>query len=68
MLVMAKKKPSEEQQPDPHKGVQTPFRAVDGRLLDALDGYAKSIRRSRNMAINLLLEEILQQKGFWPPR
>jgi hypothetical protein len=43
------------------------FRADDARLIEALDAYADSVRRSRNMAINLLLEEILTQHGFWPP-
>ena len=51
---------------DRHQGAQTPFRAVDAQLLVALQAYAKSVRRSRNMAMNILLEEILQAKGFWP--
>jgi hypothetical protein len=45
----------------------TPFRPEDKRLLLALDIYAKRIRRSRNMAMNLLLEEAMQREGLWPP-
>jgi hypothetical protein len=45
----------------------TPFRPEDNRLFDALDAYAKRIRRSRNMAINLLLEEAMEREGLWPP-
>lgn len=78
MRLMAKnpkkpKKPTEESGAEPqgegdrHKSPMTPFRADDPRLIAALDDYAESIRRSRNMAINLLLEEILKEKGFWPP-
>lgn len=62
MLGMAKKK-----KPDAHKAPQVPFRPDDPRLVAALDAYAKSIRRSRNMAINLLLEKGLEAEGFWPP-
>ncbi len=49
------------------KATSTPFRPDDPRLLDVLDVYAKRIRRSRNMAINLLLEEAMQREGLWPP-
>lgn len=62
MLGMAKKK-----KPDAHKVPQVPFRPDDLRLIAALDAYAESIRRSRNMTINLLLEEGLRATGFWPP-
>jgi hypothetical protein len=44
------------------------FRADDARLIEALDAYADSVRRSRNMAINILLEEALASHGFWPPQ
>jgi hypothetical protein len=60
MLGMAEKK-------NAHKGIQVPFRVEDALLVKALDDYADSVRRSRNMAIILLLEEALKQKGFWPP-
>ena len=49
------------------KATSTPFRPEDMRLLDALDVYAKRIRRSRNMAINLLLEAAMEKEGLWPP-
>lgn len=79
MNTMAKKRPSSgkrpgedekppgEKKPDPHRGVQIPFRVDDPRLIEQLDLYAEEVRRSRNMAIILLLEEILKQKGYWPP-
>ena len=44
-----------------------PFRVEDVRLVEALDRYADSVRRSRNMAIVLLLEQALTEAGFWPP-
>ena len=53
---------------DAHKGLQIPFRVDDPRLVDALDAYAESERRSRNMVIVLLLERALMQAGFWPPK
>lgn len=66
MLLMAKKR---NQQPnDPHKGTQVNLRVIDPRLLRALDAYRHRVRRSRNMAINLLLEQALTQEGFWPPQ
>jgi hypothetical protein len=46
---------------------QIPFRVEDEQLVAALDNYAKSVRRSRNMAIVILLEEALALHGFWPP-
>ncbi len=67
MLVMAKKKQADSKK-DQHKGQQVPFRVEDPRLVDALDAYAESVRRSRNMAIVLLLEQSLAEAGFWPPK
>jgi hypothetical protein len=60
---MAKKK----KRANSHKGLQVPFRVDDPRLVAALDDYAASIRRSRNMAIVLLLEDALSRIGRWPP-
>jgi len=71
MLSMAKKKPNPEpkkQEADRHLSPQIPFRPDDPRLVDALNRYADQIRRSRNMAIVLLLEEALEEKGLWPPK
>jgi hypothetical protein len=51
----------------PRRSASTPFRPDDPRLLDALDVYAQRIRRSRNMAMNLLLEAAMEQEGLWPP-
>lgn len=65
MSLMAEKKPK----PSPIVPVATQhsLRVDDGRLLEALDVYAKRIRRSRNMAIQLLLEKAMEQEGLWPP-
>lgn len=67
---MEKKKdettPKRDESADPHKGFQINLRVEDPNLVEALKAYAKSVRRSRNQSIVLLLEEILQQKGFWP--
>jgi hypothetical protein len=51
---------------DSHKK-RVPFRVDDPRLVEALDRYADSTRRSRNMAIIVLLEQALTEAGFWPP-
>src|SRR5262245_38188185 len=56
-----------KKKPDAHKGTQIPFRADDPRLVEALEAYAKKVRRSRNMAIILLLETALKAEGLWPP-
>jgi hypothetical protein len=66
------KRPSRKKEPkvqatQERKAASTPFRPEDPRLLDALDAYAKRIRRSRNMAINLLLEAAMENEGLWPP-
>jgi hypothetical protein len=79
MPGMSKKKPTSKGRKPTHKkepnvqatqerkAASTPFRPEDPRLLDALDVYAKRIRRSRNMAINLLLEEAMEREKLWPP-
>lgn len=64
MLVMAEKKKPKR---DAHRAMQVPFRVDDPQLIEALDAYAAGQRRSRNMAIVLLLEEGLERAGFWPP-
>lgn len=63
--TMSKSKPK----PKPERTPPDSFlvRPDDPRLITALDDYAASIRRSRNMAAVLLLEEILSAKGHWPP-
>jgi hypothetical protein len=75
MLGMAKKKTDKKtdrtasgKRPNAHKGTQVPFRVDDPRLVEALDAYAASIRRSRNMTIIILLEQGLEQVGHWPPQ
>ncbi len=65
MAAMAKKKPKTDQ-PTPEPG-RTPLRVDDKRLFDSLDAYARRLRRSRNMAIQLLLEEAMTREGLWPP-
>lgn len=61
------KKASKQQAADLHKGVQIPFRVDDPRLVDAIEAWAADHRRSRNMAIILLLEKALRDEGRWPP-
>lgn len=53
---------------DAHRWVQVPFRVDDWRLIEAVEAYGKQLRHKRNMAIILLLEEVLTQKGLWPPK
>lgn len=64
MLTMPKKKPHPEPEP---QSATTPFRPPDARLIVQLDEYARRIRRSRNMAMVILLEEALGREGLWPP-
>jgi len=45
---------------------QFPLRIRDANLIAAVDLYAKSVRRSRTMAVVLLLETALEKEGFWP--
>jgi hypothetical protein len=59
--TMAKKKKT-----DRHKGVPVLLR-VSPDLKEALQRYADEERRSVAQAGALLLEEILEQKGYWPP-
>ncbi len=42
-------------------------RLPDSRLAVVLDEYARRTRRSRNLAIVVLLEEAMQREGLWPP-
>lgn len=70
MLLMARKKKTEAAAPveaDADAG-QFHLRYVDERIPAAIDAYAKSTRRSKNMAMNILLEEGLARAGFWPPK
>jgi hypothetical protein len=68
MLDVAKKKPAPAPAPDPDERPAMTFRPDRPELFPALDRYAASIRRSRTMAMILLLEEVLTAKGFWPPK
>jgi hypothetical protein len=65
MLSMAKKRPIKAEQPKPEQA-QTPFRC-DPALMDAIDAYAQDNRRSRNLAMVILLEQALKAVGYWPP-
>lgn len=59
--TMGRKKKS-----DRHKGVPVLLR-VSPDLKEALQRYADEERRSVAQAGALLLEEILETKGYWPP-
>lgn len=67
MLTMAKKTPKSEPADDQElpEMVQFPVR-LERPLLVALDRHAKQSRRSRNMAITLLVEDTLRALGLWP--
>ncbi len=64
---VAKKKP--EKTPEPPESGDGAFlvRPADARLPAAIEAAAKDMRRSKNMAANILLEEALKERGFWPP-
>jgi hypothetical protein len=47
---------------------QVPFRPDKPDLIRALEAYASSVRLSRNMAIQLILKDLLTREGFWPPK
>ncbi len=68
MLTMSKKKPK----PEPVDTSQEPvtqvlFRSDDDRLFATVDIVARSLRQSRNMALNILVEEALAARKLWPP-
>lgn len=65
MVLVAEKRLSPSS-PLPEEG-QTPLRVPDVRLLEALDVYAKRVKRSRNMAIVFLLEQAMTAEQLWPP-
>ncbi len=65
MNDMAKKKPKPDAVEE--KAPQTPFRPDDKRLMDAIDAFAHETRRSRNMAMVILIEDALKALGRWPP-
>jgi hypothetical protein len=67
MLGMKEKKksvPSGDKQAEP---TVFPLRLPDSRLADALDEHARRSKRSRNMAIVVILEEAMRSAGLWPP-
>jgi hypothetical protein len=43
------------------------LRVEDKRILDALTVLSKRQRRSRNVAIQIILEEALKHEELWPP-
>lgn len=61
MPVMTKKKKTGHG----HKGKQAPFRTKP-ELIEALTACAEAERRTRNVLIEILLEEGLRSRGFWP--
>ncbi len=74
--VVGMNKPKKRGPGRPRKGEEMPvteepakasFQFDDGRLLRALDIYARRTKRSRNKAVNVLLEEAMQREGLWPP-
>lgn len=66
MSGMAKKKAVPAPADDP-KWQQINLRIDDPKLLEAIDAWADKHRRSRNMAMILLLERQLANEGVWPP-
>ncbi len=68
MSAVAKKKPDPVPPTIEDAEKSAPFlvRLHSVELQDALDEYAKSIRRSRNMAIILILEEKFTALGIYP--
>jgi hypothetical protein len=74
MPVMAKKKAkadtsSEQNMAQDESGpVNILLRGLEPSLVEALDQHAQRTRRSRNVAIILLLEEAMQKQGLWSPQ
>ncbi len=58
--VMASKKKSGR---NAHRGVQINLRVVDPRIVSLINVCAKSERRSRNLMLNILIEEALKARG-----
>ena len=65
MLTMSKKKPTTEPQEQPPDSIL--IRLPDPRLAAVLEEYATQTRRSRNLAIVVLLEDAMKEAGLWPP-
>jgi hypothetical protein len=71
MPHVAKKKNNQVPVPPPveeDEGVQVALRLFSKRLLRAVDDTASEERRSRNLMLNLLIEEALKARGKWPPK
>ncbi len=64
MSVMAKKKPATEKTEEVRQII---YRPDSQEIVDAIEGQAKKDRRSRNLMIQILLEEALRARGAWPP-
>jgi hypothetical protein len=66
MPVMTRKKKTDRGEGSPAPAT-FPLRLPDGRLADALDEHARRSKRSRNMAIVVILEDAMRAEGLWPP-
>ena len=64
MDLMAKIKQSEQ---EPSEPAPITFRPASQVLIDVIAETARSERRSRNLMIQILLEEALAARGMWPP-
>lgn len=49
-------------------GVQIALRLLTRSILRIIDAEAKHDRHSRNLMVNILLEEALKARGKWPPQ
>lgn len=69
MPGVAKKstRPPDQQQDGAEAAPKHLLRFDDPRLFAAVNAWAKENRRSRNLAILILLEQALKEGGFWPP-
>lgn len=67
--VSKKKKPSDSGQPPSRSPAYTLFARVRPELGRAWEAYLSSLRPKPTAvsAVELMMEEFLQQQGFWPP-
>lgn len=68
MSTMSKKAPPPPLEDHSHEpeDVRILLRVPDKTLVAAIDEYARRLRRSRNMALILLLEEAMRRENLWP--
>jgi hypothetical protein len=67
MNVVTKKKQPRVEQEGPEEVKQIIYRPDSHEIVAAIEAEARKDRRSRNLMIQILLEEALRARKVWPP-